>query len=147
MQIRDVMTRDVKVVNPDTPLRDAARMMREIDTGFLPVGQNDRLVGTVTDRDITVRCVAEGSDPNNTMVRQAMTDELVYCYEDQDTAEAAELMGRRQIRRLPILNREKRLVGVLSLGDIAHETGDEGPVAEALDQISEHKTTGGMGHA
>ncbi|ACJ00812.1 MULTISPECIES: CBS domain-containing protein [Rhodospirillales] len=125
MQIRDIMTKDVELVNPGTTLKEAARKMRDADTGFLPVGENDRLVGTVTDRDITVRCVAEGADPNSAAVRDAMTDELVFVFDDQDSSEAAQLMSERSVRRLPVLNRDKRLVGVVSLGDVAARGRDE----------------------
>lgn len=134
------MTRDVVLVQPDTPLRDAARMMREADTGFLPVGQGDRLVGTLTDRDITIRSVAEGHDPNATAVREAMSTEIVCCYDDQQASEAAELMSERQIRRLPVLDRDDRLVGVLSLGDIATETGEDDLVGQTLEDISTPST-------
>lgn len=140
MQIRDVMTRDVRIVSPDTLVRDAAKMMRDADTGFLPVGENDRLVGTLTDRDIALRAAAEGRDPNATPVRETMSSDVVYCFEDQDTEEAARIMADRQVHRLPILNREKRLVGVLSVGDIAQRTGNEHAVGEAMEGIA--KPTG-----
>jgi len=119
MKVRDIMTKNVELVSPDTPLRDAARKMRDADTGFLPVGENDRLVGTVTDRDITVRCVAEGVDIANAKVRDAMSQDLVYVFEDADTQEAAQKMSDATIRRLPVLNQDKRLVGVVSIGDLA----------------------------
>lgn len=125
MQIRDIMTKDVELVNPSTTLKEAARKMRDADTGFLPVGENDRLVGTVTDRDITVRCVAEGADPNSAAVRDAMTDDLVFVFDDQDSSEAAQLMSERAVRRLPVLNRDKRLVGIVSIGDVAAKGSDD----------------------
>jgi CBS domain-containing protein len=136
MKIRDVMTRSVELVNPDTSLEEAARKMRETDTGFLPVGENDRLVGTLTDRDITIRAVAEGRDPKSAKVRDAMSDELVYVFEDADTAEAADLMAQRQIRRLPVLNQDKRLVGVVSLGDLATRTPDDDVVGQTVQDVS-----------
>lgn len=138
MQVRDVMTRDVELVSPDTPIKDAAMKMRDVDTGFLPVGENDRLVGTITDRDIAIRAVAEGKDPSATTVRDAMSEHLVYCYDDQPTEECAALMGERQIRRLPILNRDKRLVGVVSLGDLA-KAGEEDVVGHAVEEISQKR--------
>jgi len=137
MKIRDIMTSDVETVSPDTPLRDAAQRMRDTDTGFLPVGENDQLVGTLTDRDITIRAVAEGQDPNSAKVRDAMSENLVYCFDDQDSSEAAELMAEKQIRRLPIVNRDKRLVGVVSLGDLATRTGDDDVVGQTVEDISE----------
>jgi CBS domain-containing protein len=136
MKIRDVMTRSVELVNPDTSLQEAARKMRETDTGFLPVGENDRLVGTLTDRDITIRAVAEGRDPKSAKVRDAMSDELVYVFEDAETAEAADLMAQRQIRRLPVLNQDKRLVGVVSLGDLATRTPDDDVVGQTVQDVS-----------
>lgn len=136
MQIHEVMSRDVKIISPDTLVRDAAKIMRDADTGFLPVGENDRLVGTVTDRDIAIGAIAEGRDPNATPVREAMSKQVVYCYEDQDTSEAAHLMAQHQIHRLAILNRDKRLVGVVSVGDLAGRAGDEHQVGEAMEGIS-----------
>jgi CBS domain-containing protein len=136
MKIRDVMTRSVELVNPDTSLQEAARKMRETDTGFLPVGENDRLAGTLTDRDITIRAVAEGRDPKSAKVRDAMSDEIVYVFEDAETAEAADLMAQRQIRRLPVLNQDKRLVGVVSLGDLATRTPDDDVVGQTVQDVS-----------
>lgn len=136
MQIREIMSTDVKIVTPDTPLKEAARLMREADAGFLPVGENDRLVGTITDRDITIRAVAEGKDVNSATVREAMSRELVYCFEDQDSAEAAQMMADRQIRRLPVLNRDKRLIGIVSQGDLAVRTRDDDMVGQTVEEIS-----------
>jgi CBS domain-containing protein len=136
MKIREVMTETVELVDPDTVLRDAARQMREAGTGFLPVGVDDRLVGTVTDRDITVRAVAQGLDPKVARVREAMSKTLVYCFEEQDTSEAATLMAENKVRRLPVLNSAKRLVGVISLGDLAAGTGDDDVVGQTIQDIS-----------
>jgi CBS domain-containing protein len=136
MKIRDIMTTEVELVHPDTLLRDAAQKMRAADTGFLPVGEDDRLVGTLTDRDITIRAVAEGHDPKVARVREAMSDTLVYCFEDQDSSEAAELMAENDVRRLPVLNADKRLVGVVSLGDLAAQTGDDDVVGQTVQDIS-----------
>lgn len=135
MQVRQCMTSDVKIVNPDMTLREAAGLMREQDTGFLPVGENDRLIGSLTDRDITVRAVYEGKDPNTATVREAMSEHIVYCFDDQDTSDAASLMAAKQIRRLAVLNHDKRLVGVVSLGDIAEHVHDE-EAAEVLEEVS-----------
>lgn len=136
MQVRECMTTGVKLTNPDMTLREAAGLMREQDTGFLPVGENDRLIGSLTDRDIAVRAVYEGKDPNTAKVREAMSEHIVYCFDDQDTSEAATLMGEKQIRRLAVLNHDKRLVGVLSLGDITERAGDEGAAEQALGKVS-----------
>lgn len=136
MQVRECMTTNVTIINPDMTLREAAGFMRDEDTGFLPVGENDRLVGSLTDRDITVRAVYEGKDPNSAKVRDAMSEHIVYCFDDQDTNEAARLMREKQIRRLAVLNHDKRLVGVLSLGDLAERAHDEDAAEQALEGIS-----------
>ncbi|MEW6296620.1 MAG: CBS domain-containing protein [Thermodesulfobacteriota bacterium] len=137
MQIRDVMTPKVEIVHPDAALREAAEKMSQLDVGPLPVCDGERLVGMLTDRDITVRATAKGCDPNTTKVRDVMTPDVVYCFEDQDVETAAQMMEMRQIRRLPVLNREKRLVGIVSLGDVAVKTGDQNLAGEALERVSE----------
>ena len=137
MQVSKVMTRDAECVRPDTTLQEAARKMRDLDVGPLPVcGDNDRLVGMITDRDITVRAVAEARDPRTTTVQDVMTPDVVYCFEDQDVQEAARLMRENQVRRLVVLNRDKRLVGIVSLGDLAVETGDEKLAGRTLEHVS-----------
>ncbi|MEO5373591.1 MAG: CBS domain-containing protein [Alphaproteobacteria bacterium] len=136
MQVREFMTKDIQLVDPETLLKDAALKMREADTGFLPVGENDRLIGTITDRDIAIRAIADGKDPCKAKVRDAMTDELYYCYEDQPAEEAAAIMSEHQIRRLPILNRQKRLVGVVSLGDLS-KWGTDALVGHTIEEISQ----------
>jgi CBS domain-containing protein len=128
------MSRDVRVANPDQTIRDAARIMNEIDAGVLPVGENDRLVGMITDRDIAVRAVAEDKPPS-TKVRDVMSREVLYCYDDQDLDEVAMNMGDEQVRRMPVVNREKRLVGIVSLGDVA-QTGNATTTGRAVADIS-----------
>ena len=118
MKVSEAMTRDVRVANPNESIRDAARIMAEINAGALPVGENDRLVGVITDRDIAVRAVAEGKQPS-TKIRDVMSQEVLYCYDDQDIDDVARNMGDVQVRRLPVVNRDKRLVGIISLGDVA----------------------------
>lgn len=137
MQLKNIMTQGVEVVHPEATLQEAAEKMRRLDVGPLPVCDGDQLVGMLTDRDITVRAVAEGCDPTTTSVREAMTPDIVYCYEDQDVQEAANLMAQYQIRRIPILNRNKRLVGMVSLGDLAVSTSDQTQTGEVLEQVSE----------
>jgi CBS domain-containing protein len=137
MQLKEVMTRNVEVIHPDDTLAAAAEKMKTLDVGPLPVCDGDRLVGMLTDRDITVRATAAGRDPTMTHVRDAMTPDVVYCFEDQDVKEAAQLMEQRQIRRLLVLNREKRLVGIVSLGDLAVESGDRKLSGEVLKEVSE----------
>jgi CBS domain-containing protein len=112
------MTREVRVASPGQTIREVARIMAEIDAGVLPVGDNDRLVGMITDRDIAIRAVAQGKGPD-TPVRDVMsTEKVLYCYDDEDLAQVATNMGEQQVRRLPVVNREKRLVGIVSLGDV-----------------------------
>lgn len=130
------MTPHAQCVSPDTCLADAARQMRELDVGALPICDNDRLAGIVTDRDLAIRGVAEGCDPHATPVRAVMSPHLAYIFDDQEVEEAARLMEVKQIRRLPVLNRAKRLVGIISLGDIAVETG-VALSGEALKEISQ----------
>lgn len=139
MQVRDVMTREVHLVSPETSIREAAMRMRECHTGFLPVSAADRLVGTITDRDIVVRSTAEGQNPNSACVAEAMSAGVVYCFEDQNVRDVARLMGQKQVRRIAVLNREKRLVGVASLGDLAERCGDTRLVGEAIEHISEQR--------
>ena len=119
MRVSECMTREVRIANPGQSIRDVARIMAEIDAGVMPVGENDRLVGMITDRDIAIRAVAEGKGPD-TPVRDVMsTEQVLYCFEDEDLAQVAKNMGDQQVRRLPVVNREKRLVGIVSLGDVA----------------------------
>ena len=134
MQAQDLMTREVTITSPDETLRKAARRMAELDVGALPVGENDRLVGIVTDRDIAIRGIAEGKGPN-AKVRDVMTPEIKYCFCDQELDEIAANMADVQLRRLPVLNRDKRLVGILSLSDIA-TSDDPGQAVDALCGIS-----------
>jgi CBS domain-containing protein len=137
MHVRDVMTAGAECVSPSTSLYEAAQKMRDFDIGPLPVcGNKDRLVGIVTDRDITVRGVAEGLDPRTTTVQDVMTSDVVCCFEDQDVQDAAWLMQDRQVRRLVVLNRDKRLTGIVSLGDLAVETGDRTLAGETVEQVS-----------
>ena len=118
-RVADVMEREVKLANPDDNVQQAARMMREADVGVLPVGEGDRLVGMVSDRDIAMRLAAEGRDPARTKVREVMSPDVRYVYEDEDLEHVAENMAEQQVRRLPVMNRDKRLIGIVSLGDIA----------------------------
>jgi CBS domain-containing protein len=136
MKIRDVMTPHAKCIGPESTLVDAARQMRELDVGSLPICENDRLAGMITDRDLALRGMAEGLDPHLTPIRAVMSPGIVYIFEDQDVEEAARLMEVRKIRRLPVLNRDKRLVGIVSLGDLAVEAGTA-ISGEALKEISQ----------
>lgn len=138
MQLREMMTRDVEIVHPDTTLREAAEKMRTLDIGPLPVHDGTGVVGMITDRDITVRAIAEGWDPRVTRVREVMTPGVFHCFDDQDVRDAAKLMAEKRVRRLPILDRSYRLVGLVSLGDLAaHLDGDS--VASIVDDISSRR--------
>ena len=137
MLVQDVMTRNAECTRPNATLQEVAERMNALNVGSLPVCDNDRLVGMITDRDITVRSVSAGHDPQTDHVSDAMTPGIVYCFEDQDVEEAAHLMNEKQIRRLPVLNREKRLVGIVALGDLAVQTGDEELAGETIEGISE----------
>ena len=116
--IREVMTPDVRVIRPDQTIREAATAMADADIGSLPVGENDRLIGMITDRDIAIRAVAEGRAPT-TSVREVMTERLQYCFDDENVQEIARNMAELGVRRLPVVNREKRLVGIVALSNIA----------------------------
>lgn len=118
MKVREAMTADVLLVDPGQTIREAARMMADRDIGALPVGQNDRLVGMLTDRDIAVRAVADGQGPD-TKISEVMSREVMYCFDDDDLDDVASNMGRIQVRRLPVVDRDKRLVGIVSVGDLA----------------------------
>ena len=135
MKVSDAMSRDVMVASPTQSIRDAAKMMAKIDAGVLPVGENDRLVGMITDRDIAIRAVAEGKAPT-TSVRDVMSGEVLYCFDDQDLGEVAQNMGDTKVRRLPVVNRQKRLVGIISLGDLARN-GDAGTTGQMVSHICE----------
>ena len=145
MKVSRAMTRDVRVASPDQTLREVARIMADLDAGVVPVGEDDRLVGMVSDRDIAIRGVAEGRGPDAT-VRDVMTPDVRYCFEDEDVQDVACIMAENQVRRLPVLNRDKRLIGIISLGDVAVMQGPDAASA-ALGGVSEpggqHSQTGG----
>jgi CBS domain-containing protein len=136
-KISEVMTRDVRTVEPDTSVREVARLMKDLDVGAIPICDGERLTGMVTDRDIVVRALAERRDMETTRVRDVMSPEVSYCFEDQDIAEASRIMEERQIRRLPILSRERRLIGIVSLGDVAVKADDTSVPQRTLRSVSE----------
>lgn len=136
MKIAEIMTCEPKWVRRDTSVEDAACKMREMDTGFIPVGDGESLQGIVTDRDIAIRVVARGLDAAVTSVEDVMTPTIIYCFDDQDVRKAADLMAEKQVRRLIVLNREKMLTGIVSLGDICVRCGDSEMVGDALEDIS-----------
>ena len=133
-KVRDVMTAGVELIGPDATLVDAAARMAEADVGILPVGENDRLVGVVTDRDLVVRGIAEGANPAETTIREIMTEKVLYCFDDQEPSEAASDMAKQQIRRMPVVDRQKQLIGMISLGDLARKD-DAGKAGATLRQV------------
>jgi CBS domain-containing protein len=135
MKVSEAMTRNVCLASPDQTIREAAMEMATHDCGILPVRENDRLVGMITDRDIAVRGIAKGLGPD-TKIREVMTHEVKYCFEDDDVEDVAENMAEIQVRRLPVLGQDKRLVGIVSIGDLALECEDLDEIGEALGGIS-----------
>ncbi len=136
MKIAEIMSSDVQLITPDRPIQEAARLMISADTGALPVGDGERLIGMVTDRDITVRAVAEGRGPE-TPVREVMSEKLLFAWDDQDVEDVAIQMSDAQVRRMPVLSREgERLVGIVSIGDLSN-AGEHDVAALALDGITE----------
>jgi CBS domain-containing protein len=136
MKVSECMTRDVRIVDPDETLQDAARIMADIDAGILPVGEGDRLVGMITDRDIAIRGTGTGRAPS-AKVREIMSEEVKYCFEDDDADAVLDNMGDIQLRRLPVLNRDKKLIGIVSITDLASFGHDEAAHAgEALAVIA-----------
>jgi CBS domain-containing protein len=133
MLVQDAMSRDVRTVSPETTIKEAARIMADADVGALPVAAGDRLAGMVTDRDIAVRGVAIGKGPDCT-VGEVMTHDVLYCHEDEDLGLIAQNLAENQVRRLPVVDVDKRLVGIISLADIADARADE--AGEALEGIT-----------
>lgn len=135
MQVSECMTQDVRIANPGESLQQAARAMADIDAGFLPVGEDDKLVGIITDRDIAVRAVGCGCGPD-TRVRDVMSKEVRYCFEDEEIDDVLDNMAEQQIRRLPVIDRNKRLVGVVSIGDLAASGRETAHIAKTLGDIA-----------
>ncbi|HKX60627.1 MAG TPA: CBS domain-containing protein [Verrucomicrobiae bacterium] len=136
MKVRDIETQHPETVGPDAQVMQAAQIMQRLDVGVLPVCDGERLVGVVTDRDITLRSTAEGRDPKETPVRDVMSINPICCHEDQDVAECVELMEQKQIRRLPVVDNAQRLVGIVSLGDLAIRSRNERLAGEVLNRVS-----------
>src|SRR6266496_2564137 len=134
MKISKCMTRDVQLASPTQSIQDAAKMMAEIDAGSLPVGQDDRLVGMITDRDIAIRAVAQGKSPD-TLIREVMSSEVLYCFDDQELEDVARNMADIKVRRLPVLNRNKHLVGIVSLADLSRKQ-EPAVTAKAVSNIT-----------
>ncbi|WP_323845428.1 CBS domain-containing protein [Microbulbifer magnicolonia] len=120
MRVKEAMHEGCTWCSPDTPLSEVAKILRDEDIGAVPVGENDRLIGMVTDRDIACRGVVQGKDTSSLTARDVMTEGIEWCSEDDDLNAVMQKMEQQQLRRMPVMNREKRMVGILSLGDIAH---------------------------
>ncbi|MFZ3181066.1 CBS domain-containing protein [Methylocystis hirsuta] len=137
MKVRDVMHRGVEWLSPDTPIATVAKEMLEHDIGAIPIGENDRLVGMVTDRDITIRAVVQGKDISKLTARDVMTSGVIYCRDAEEIDDAARIMESKQIRRLPVIDENKRMVGIVTLGDISH-AGSRDLSAEVMKAVSAH---------
>jgi CBS domain-containing protein len=135
MKVQEIMTKVVAVLPPDAQLSEVARVMRDYDIGSVPIADQEKLIGMVTDRDIVVRALADGAAINGRCARDVMSPKVLYCYEDQSVEEALGLMGDQQVRRLPVLDAERRLVGVVSLGDVSQAVAQK--AGSALKEISE----------
>ena len=136
MQVKNEMTSKIEVVNPGTSVKEVSQKMRDLDIGVLPVCDNNRLVGIVTDRDITIRLTAEGKDSGSTKVKEIMSSKVEWCFEDDEVEKIAAKMESKKIRRLPVINHDKKLVGMLSLGDLALR-GSRETACEILEKVSE----------
>jgi CBS domain-containing protein len=136
-QLKDLMSTNVKVISPDMSIGDAAKQMEEGDFGMMPVAENDRMIGTISDRDIAIRGIGEGLGAD-AKVRDVMSEGIAWAYEDDTVEKAATIMSEYQVRRLPVVNRDKRLVGIVALGDFAVESSEMRPTAKALTEISKH---------
>ena len=134
MKVSEIMTRDVRLLSPDQTIREAASLMADIDAGSLPVSENDRLVGMITDRDIVIRAVAQGKSAD-TKVADVMSKEILYCVDTDEIDDVARNMGKAQVRRLPVVNSEKRLVGIVSLGDLARND-DPATIGRTVTKVS-----------
>ena len=137
LRIQDVMTPQAEVISPDATSEEAASLMKTLDIGVLPVCDDEGLVGILTDRDLVVRVLAATRDPKAVLVGEAMTPSVVYCFEDDDVEHAATVMAGQQIRRLPVLDRNRKLVGIVSVGDIAVHTQDHQLTGEVLENVSQ----------
>jgi len=136
MRVSEAMSREVRLANPRQSIREVAKIMAEIDAGAMPVSENDRLVGMITDRDIAIRAVALGKGPDTPVGEVMSSEQVLYCYDDEDLDHVAKNMGEERVRRLPVVNRDKRLVGIVSLGDVA--ASEKGAAAKAVSGVSQH---------
>ena len=139
MKVKDAMHKGCEWIAPDTPVAQIAKKMRDLDVGALPVGENDKLIGMVTDRDIACRAVASGKDCAKLTARDVMTKGIIFCRESEELDDAIRIMEQKQVRRLPVINDKKRMVGILSLGDVSHAVSHE-LTGEVTASVSAHHT-------
>ncbi len=137
MKVREIMSRNLECIEPDTSIKDAAEKMRALDVGFLPVCEDNQVLGTLTDRDITIRHVADGQNPYRVKARDIMTPDALYCFEDEEIEEVGRYMQEHEIRRVLIFDRSRQLVGVVSLGDLSKAAGEQQLAGETLKEIAE----------
>lgn len=135
MKIKDALTKDVQYVDPDTSIKDVAILMKENDCGSIPVGKDDKLVGMITDRDIVLRCVTRDFDPVIMTAKNCMTTGILYCYDTDDVEDILKNMGEKAIKRMPVVNKDKKLVGIVSFGDLSAACKDKTVCGEAMEQI------------
>lgn len=138
MQVKDIMSKKPEFLPPTATLTEAARKMVQLDCGFLPIGENDRLIGALTDRDIIIRALANGKDPNKTTIKEVMSDGIQFCLDTDDLNKVAKQMEELQIRRLVVLNKDKRMVGIVALGDLATKSKNPMLCGEIADAVSQH---------
>lgn len=137
MHVREAMSKKPVFLPPTTSIKVAAAKMKELDCGFIPVGENDKLIGAVTDRDIVLRTLAEGKDPSKATLKDVMSEKVEFCFENEDLNKTIEHMKSKQIHRLVVLNEDKRMTGILTLGDIARKSHDTEKCGEAVEGILE----------
>lgn len=139
MRVREVMSKKPEFLPPTASLKEAALKMLELDCGFIPIGENDKLIGAVTDRDIVLRTLAKGKDPNKTTLKDVMSERIEFCFEEDDLNKAIKHMKDKQIHRLVVLNKDKRMTGILALGDLVRESHNDELCAKAVEGILEDK--------
>lgn len=137
MKIKDTLSENVQFVDPDAPLIEVAQLMKDYDCGSIPVAENEKLIGMITDRDIILRCISDGRDPATMTARECMTSGILYCYENDTVEDVLENMGSQAVKRLPVVNKGKRLVGIVSFGDLSAACVDKSCSGEAMEKIRE----------
>ena len=137
MKVKDALTKDVQYANPETSIRQVAQLMKDYDCGSIPVAENDKLIGMITDRDIILRCVAQDHDPLSMTAKECMSSGMLYCYEDENVEDVLENMGEQAVKRMPVVNKDKKLVGIVSFGDLSACCENKIWAGEAMENIRE----------